>query len=155
MLDRLKRILPSEGHLCLPGCGKCCVADAPLGEAEYEEIAAWLPKNVTPGSIQAQFAHADTQPDICPFLKPDRSCFVYPVRPVVCRIFGHLADVPGMPRKDSQRCPQGVAFSSVDRGLFLATARPWFLVLSEKRILLKAFRKAIVGITPDGVKVQI
>lgn len=154
-LSRLKKILPLEGHLCLPGCGKCCVANAPLGEAEYNEIADWLPRNVTPEALQAQFAHADTQPAMCPFLKPDRSCFIYPVRPIVCRAFGHVADAPGMPERMSQKCPEGVRFASVDRGLFLATAKPWFSALKEKRIILKAFRKAVVGITHDGAKIQI
>lgn len=78
---------------------------------EVEAIGNWLVANKSFEDIEAQYRHFDEQPDRCPFLAPDKSCFIYQVRPTVCVMFGHLADTPGLPKHVSQLCPEGVNFT--------------------------------------------
>ncbi len=111
--ENLKARFPEEGNLCLKNCGKCCKNDAPVEKSEAEEINQWLCDHVEKEDLIAQFHHFDEHPNQCPFLKPDKSCMVYPVRPTVCRMFGHLPDLPGMPKKLSQECPEDVKFTMI------------------------------------------
>ena len=129
--ENLKKVIPEEGSRCKQNCGRCCVNAAPVSRSEAEEIFDWLAANSTYEAIEAQFQYADTQPGKCPFLKPDKSCFVYPARPFVCRYFGHGAD-PGMSMLEAlkQKC---LKESSSPRYISRSSERPASMVGSTKR----------------------
>ena len=63
-------------------CGKCCGIIA-CTVAEFEAIGAYIEKHkITPVA----------QGTDCPFLHMDgpvSSCIIYPVRPYICKLFGH------------------------------------------------------------------
>lgn len=142
--ENLKKLFPEEGNLCKKMCGKCCSNSAPVELEEAKEIAYWLVRNVEVDEIKAQFAHFDTQPDRCPFLKPDKGCFVYPARPMVCRMFGHLPDAPGLDQatrnKISQQCPEGVAFTQVSMDKVLEEVGPFMQKANQSSIRTLQFR---------------
>lgn len=73
---------------CVPGCGDCC-GPVPITAKERDTIRDYISKlGITPRY---------TDYLTCPFFQ-EGSCQVYPVRPLVCSIFGHT-------RKMS--CPNG------------------------------------------------
>jgi Fe-S-cluster containining protein len=145
--DALKKKFPEEGHLCKKLCGKCCVATAPVEGSEAEAIGAWLCANKQVEDIQAQFHHFDDNPKQCPFLTPEKGCFIYPVRPVVCVMFGHLPDTPGQPARISQQCPEGVKFTQVSLEQTLPESMDWYMQTKESTGRMIMFRMAslIVG----------
>jgi Fe-S-cluster containining protein len=120
--EQLKAKFPSEGSRCLKQCGKCCVGTAPVTEPELNEMLDWVCKNKTAEEYTTQLHHYDEHAakNVCPFLTPEKTCFVYPVRPVVCHMFGHLEDLnpemglpPAAVKEMSQKCPEGVVFTEV------------------------------------------
>lgn len=111
--ETLKAKIPQEGARCKKLCGKCCTNTAPVGKSESDAIGEWMVKNVTDEALTAQFRHYDTDPGACPFLTPEKTCFIYPVRPVVCHTFGHLEEAQGADKRSSQKCPEGVEFTEV------------------------------------------
>lgn len=111
-LDELYKAIPEEGDRCLKNCGKCCVAAVPISKDEAVEILKWLGENTHLHELQKQFKHADTQKNMCPFLRPDKGCFVYEARPFVCRLFGHGND-ERLPERVRQVCPEGVEFTQL------------------------------------------
>jgi len=125
--EELKKLFPHEGHMCLKSCGKCCVAGAPIELEEANDLLKWLQENITFEQLKEQFQYSDDNPEACPFLKPDKGCFVYPARPVVCVMFGHLSDSPGMPKAISQKCPEGVKFTEVPFDIYAEPVRDWFI----------------------------
>lgn len=74
----LDRHLPEPK--CPPGCSDCCgpVVCAP---AEYDEVLQY--------AFDTQVKPIDNGKTICPWVKDNR-CQVYPVRPICCRICGHV-----------------------------------------------------------------
>lgn len=120
--EELKAKFPSEGSRCLKQCGKCCVGGFPVSMLEMEEMLSWVCKNKTAEEYTAQLRHYDenVEKDMCPFLTPEKTCFVYPARPVACHMFGHLEDLrPEMGlgeaaiKQMSQKCPENVEFTEV------------------------------------------
>lgn len=72
---------------CDAGCGKCC-GIAPASPDEYRAVVRYAKEhNITPKK----------QGLTCPFYQGG-TCAVYPVRPVMCRVFGHSEDLS---------CPHG------------------------------------------------
>ena len=140
--EDLKAKIPSEGSRCKKLCGKCCINTAPVGKSEAEEIGNWLVKNVTVEDLTAQFHHYDNDPAACPFLKPDKTCFIYPVRPVVCHTFGHLEDVPGTKPSWSQKCPEGVEFTEVKFVDIAHETTAWMNEIDKESINTMDFRFA-------------
>lgn len=72
---------------CDIGCGKCC---GPVGAspAEFEQISEYVRANgITPLR----------QGKTCPMFQAG-GCAIYPVRPAVCRLYGHVPEM---------RCPIG------------------------------------------------
>lgn len=68
---------------CDVGCGDCC-GPAPVTEKEYKQVVEYAQQNgITP--IEQDLT--------CPFYQKG-TCQVYPVRPLVCRIFGHSEKMP-------------------------------------------------------------
>ncbi len=107
------------------------MALTPVNLKEVEAIGQWLVANKSFEDIVAQYQHFDEQPDRCPFLAPDKSCFIYPVRPAVCVMFGHLADTPGMPKKLSQQCPEGVKFTQITYDEIADEAMGFFIEMGK------------------------
>jgi hypothetical protein len=68
--------------------GLCQKACGPIGMSplEHEAMIAFAGKPLPPTSLK------------CPFLAPDGKCSVYPVRPLICRLWGSVK---------SMRCPHG------------------------------------------------
>jgi Fe-S-cluster containining protein len=124
--EGLKKKFPEEGSRCLKNCGKCCVAGAVLEQSEADEICEWLVKNKDTESLTAQFHHFDDNPKQCPFLTPEKTCFIYQVRPVACVMFGHASDPPGMPKEWSQQCPEGVKFTQITFQQTLPESMIWY-----------------------------
>lgn len=151
--EELKKKFPEEGGRCLKSCGKCCTGGVPLGATEANSIGEWLIKNKDYEDITKQFQHFDDQPAKCPFLTPEKTCFIYPVRPVVCVMFGHLPDQPDLPKKASQQCPEGVQFTQVATESAMPELADWFVETNHKMGRIVNFRNAtFVG---DEGRVQI
>lgn len=152
--SKIKKVFPEEGHLCRPGCGKCCQAGAYVEQREAEEIGRWICRHVQEAALRRQFAYYDTQPRMCPFLTPHQKCFIYPVRPVVCRMYGHLQDSPGMPEWCSQQCPEKVAFTLFGPDEYIDLVRPWFEATVKSYCRIGDFRKSTL-IDKAGKKIVI
>jgi Fe-S-cluster containining protein len=87
-------------------CGARCTAGVPILHVEFAAIRAFL---VTPEGEEArrleqedkQTPYPGTEPDegvfytACRFRDRERGrCSIYPVRPLVCRLFGHVEWLP-------------------------------------------------------------
>jgi hypothetical protein len=87
MFNLLDKRLPRM-H-CPDGCGDCC-GMIQVCEWEGRQIAAYIVREqITPMK----------QGTTCPFFQDGR-CAIYPVRPVVCRLYGHIP-------VDLMTCPHG------------------------------------------------
>jgi Fe-S-cluster containining protein len=86
-VKKLKVIPPMR---CDTGCGECCGV-VPATETEFRAVERFIAEH---GIHPA--AHTD---GTCPFYQGG-GCKIYPVRPLVCRLFGHSVD-PLM------TCPRG------------------------------------------------
>lgn len=62
-------------------CGDCCGLIG-CSQDEFAKVAAFIKRN----KIQPR-----RQGMTCPFFKTDR-CIIYEVRPLICRIYGHIDD---------------------------------------------------------------
>lgn len=77
------------------GCAKCCMESVHAFYIEFLNVYSYLEKNhlldqVTE-RIENHYFNELTDVIPCPFLKEDKSCLIYPVRPLVCRLFGHAS----------------------------------------------------------------
>lgn len=80
---RLMRKLPVLPPMqCDDGCGECC-GPVPASVAELAAIRAYIAEH---GVVPKE------QGITCPFYQGGR-CQVYPVRPTLCRAFGHTAEL--------------------------------------------------------------
>jgi len=84
-------------------CGGCC---GPIGYTVLEEknIEKYLEENsitVRPCIVGRTkgFVYAFNKKRRCPFLK-DNECIIYPVRPIVCRLFGVIRGGRELPCKN-------------------------------------------------------
>jgi len=65
---------------CDEGCGACCGV-APATETEYRRVERYIEEQgITPMAGGDELT--------CPFYQQGR-CVVYPVRPLICKLFGH------------------------------------------------------------------
>jgi Fe-S-cluster containining protein len=82
------KVIPSM-H-CDAGCGECC-GIVPATETEFRAVERFIAdRDIEPA------AHTD---GTCPFYQ-NEGCAIYPVRPLLCRLYGHSVD-PMM------TCPRG------------------------------------------------
>lgn len=66
---------------CDEGCGECC-GIVPVTETEYARVERFIKEHkITPVEDLAT----------CPFYQGGK-CAVYPVRPLICKVFGHGED---------------------------------------------------------------
>lgn len=67
-------------------CGKCCTDVLMATQAEIEKIKKYIKKyNIKP--INRNTIFDKEQKNICPFLKVDNTCSIYPVRLEMCEKF--------------------------------------------------------------------
>ena len=64
---------------CKPGCHQCC-GPTLWSRAEYETIKHFLENN---GRKELEATGLS-----CPYLDNEKGCSIYPVRPLLCRLFG-------------------------------------------------------------------
>jgi Fe-S-cluster containining protein len=99
------------------GCGLRCMSGFTVSEPEYDAVAAYL--TILPAAdVERVLGQEKVQPwpgaedtgatvEFCRFRDMENgNCFVYPVRPTVCRLFGHTYWLP---------CPIG-AITSIPEG---------------------------------------
>jgi Fe-S-cluster containining protein len=83
---------------CDTGCGECCGV-VPATETEFRAIQRFIADNrIEPA------AHTD---GTCPFYQ-NAGCAIYPVRPLLCRLYGHSAD-------QLMTCPRGYNVNMAER----------------------------------------
>lgn len=75
------------------GCGKCCAESVHLFYSEFIRIIKYLRENQgledALDRVECYYKNEWVKTQACVFLKADNSCEIYPVRPLVCRLFGH------------------------------------------------------------------
>src|SRR5271157_424213 len=77
---RKLKVLPSMQ--CDDGCGACCGL-VPATETEFRRVERYIKEhNITP---------VEYNDGTCP-LYQNGKCTVYPVRPLICQLFGHSED---------------------------------------------------------------
>lgn len=102
ILKKIYSMVP-EFTGCPPNCGKCCgpVICTPL---EVSYINNWCRKHriekratlLTHSGVTELLSDPDA--DIsCHFLTEDKRCEIFPVRPLICRLYGVTRDEPGYP----------------------------------------------------------
>lgn len=124
-------------------CGARCTAGVPMLQAEFEAIRLYLgsPEGEEARRVEQedkQTPYPGTEPEdgvfytACRFRDVERGrCSIYPVRPLVCRLFGHVEWLPCPIEKVPTPTPGG--FEAMNRygdgGLLIY--EEW-LALSEK-----------------------
>ena len=90
VLDSIYRKIP-EGTCS--GCGGCCAESVHLFYSEFIRIIKYLKENGglenTLERVEEFYNNEWLKPQGCVFLKEDKTCEIYSVRPLVCRLFGH------------------------------------------------------------------
>lgn len=88
------------------GCGARCTTGVPMLPAEFQEIRTFLrsPEGAEARRVETQektLPYPGTAPsegftyEACRFRDVERErCSIYPVRPVMCRLFGHVEWLP-------------------------------------------------------------
>lgn len=75
------------------GCAKCCMEAVGAFYVEFLNIYFYLKDKNLLGKymdkIENHYMDELIKKDYCPFLLSDKTCLIYPVRPLVCRLFGH------------------------------------------------------------------
>lgn len=104
----LRAVYASLPTAACDGCSRCarhCAGNLRITRTEFEAIRAYLDGG---GWCPVVRGHADMVAP-CEFQHPDKPwCLVYPVRPLICRLFGlvewlpcplgRVADIPDGPR---------------------------------------------------------
>jgi ferredoxin len=104
------------------GCDRCgdrCVSGYPISRWEYERIRAYL-ETQDPAEVERIAEGAKEVPwpgapeftyEACRFRDVEQGrCSIYPVRPLVCRLFGHVEWLP---------CPAGIIEEAAPHGVAL------------------------------------
>jgi len=76
---------------CRPSCGKCC---GPHAWSKLEENS--ISRYVQEHKIQPQKGFLEPGIPGCPYLSADKRCLIFPVRPLICRLYGVVENL---------RCP--------------------------------------------------
>ncbi|MFQ6098385.1 MAG: YkgJ family cysteine cluster protein [Armatimonadota bacterium] len=117
--DRLRDIyaaLPNEDCEGCDGCGSKCAGAIPMTRWEFEQVRAYLSAQPQPEDAddrtrrQAARAAGDASPfsPPCEFRDAERRrCRIYPVRPLICRLFGLVEWLPCPLGRWDVRVPDG------------------------------------------------
>jgi len=111
-LDRLRHLwdsLPNDDCDGCDGCGDKCAGEVPMTQWEFKQVRSLLQRRSTE-SADEPAPHAQS-----PFAPPCRfrdveagRCRIYPVRPLVCRLFGLVEWLPCPLERWGVRLPDGV-----------------------------------------------
>lgn len=73
------------------GCASCCTESVQAFYVEFLSILDYLEKNKIDYKerIESHYFNELIQNQNCPFLDERKQCMIYPVRPLVCRLFGY------------------------------------------------------------------
>lgn len=93
--DKLEKVYAKIPSGQCDGCAKCCTESVPAFYAEFLNIHQYLIQqdllSDLSEKVEAHYFHELTTRQDCPFLKSDKSCAIYPVRPLTCRLFGYAS----------------------------------------------------------------
>jgi Fe-S-cluster containining protein len=100
LFERLKTVYDSVPEGQCSGCTACCSESVNTFFIEWLQIYQTLQKNGRwPEALRRAEKYAEDElalPMKCPMLEPDGRCMVYWVRPLTCRVFGHLREADYM-----------------------------------------------------------
>ena len=131
-LDSMRALIP-EVSGC-QRCGQCC-GFVPMLKCEWEQIEAhlfetgkddlvdtyneWVAALLEKAEAGERITDLSDDDWTCPFFSKDTGCEVYPVRPIICRLFGAL------PKSDPRmKCPNGSAADNpISKGKHKQVAR--------------------------------
>lgn len=75
------------------GCANCCMEAVSAFYSEFLNIYKYLNSmNLLEEvyvNVESHYMNELIKKDYCPFLNDSKQCIIYPVRPLVCRLFGH------------------------------------------------------------------
>lgn len=90
---KLKEIYNSIPSGTCNGCANCCMEAVGAFYSEFLRIYQFLKSETLYDSvidrIESHYTNELIKKDYCPFLNDNKQCIIYPVRPLVCRLFGH------------------------------------------------------------------
>ena len=125
ILDETRRFVEGIDQSPCDGCDECgarCTAGVPMLRVEFEAIQAYLDsaegadaRRVERQNKQVPYPGTDPEVDAvfyqaCRFRDVERGrCSIYPVRPTVCRLFGHVEWLPCPIQKVLAPAPGGPA----------------------------------------------
>ena len=126
-------------------CGKCCADVLMATQAEIEKIKKYIKKyNIEPVNRNTIFDKK--QKNICPFLKVDNTCAIYPVRLEICKNFS----CKNSKKENSLGTYKNVKMISMMQTFFpkeYLTNSPFDLTYEQK--LIEAYQKKIYKINVD------
>jgi Fe-S-cluster containining protein len=91
-IDDLCRLIPE--FLCTPGCHECCRRFGVPSRTQVEE------ERIQRFTAERGMAAGQARGTTCPYLVVGLGCSIYPVRPLICRIYG---------TSPTYRCVMGVS----------------------------------------------
>lgn len=72
-------------------CGECCTNRLPISDNDIAAIRKYIKAHrIRPVNHVPAILAGPTLDLVCPFLdhmRPDKKCLIYPVRPLICRLF--------------------------------------------------------------------
>lgn len=140
LLHELRVLADYAGQSCCSGCDGCgtrCVAGFQISRREFEEITNFLHGPEGARARESETAvHEHPYPgDVddtgatfrsCRFRDNERqNCSIYPVRPLICRLFGHVEWLPCPIGLIPEPLPEGPAIMLRYAGLELRTYEEW------------------------------
>lgn len=95
MIDRLNQVYARIPSGKCNGCAKCCTEAVHAFYTEFLNIYRFVVANdlldQVMERVENHYFNELVEKKNCPFLEADNTCLIYPVRPHVCRLFGHAS----------------------------------------------------------------
>ncbi|MEW5921642.1 MAG: YkgJ family cysteine cluster protein [Bacillota bacterium] len=99
MLELNYILKDSHIYNCPPACKHCCYGSILMSYTEFSAITLYLQENWSPEQVRELMTQQvglakDDGMLLCPFLHTEAKrehCSIYPVRPLICRVFGTTA----------------------------------------------------------------
>lgn len=135
LYDFVRGIDQSPCHGC-DGCGARCVSGFQISLIEFRRIQEFLatPQGATARGVES-YPNVQPYPGddtagatfvACRFRDTERdNCAIYPVRPLICRLFGHVEWLPCPIERVERNDPGGVDAMRLYAGLTLRTYEEW------------------------------